>query len=92
MQRLQEALAGAAPRLQAVFEKPGAQELVADLQWGLLQRFTARGIKFAAGLQDGGGGGGGGGKIAASSSGGGGGDRGAVARPGDGSPLLQAQS
>lgn len=28
------------------------------MQWGLLQRFAARGIKFAAGLADGGSGGG----------------------------------
>lgn len=34
-----------------MFEKPGANELFADLQWGLLQRFTARSIKFVLGLQ-----------------------------------------
>ena len=32
----------------------GAQELLADVQWGLLQRFAARGIKFVSGLSDGG--------------------------------------
>ena len=58
LQTLQAGAAGAAPRLQAILERPGAQELLADVQWGLLQRFTARGIKFAAGLADGGGGGG----------------------------------
>jgi hypothetical protein len=51
--KLQAALASEAPRLQAVFEKPGAQELVADVQWGLLQRFAARSIKFAMGIQGG---------------------------------------
>ncbi|PSC69892.1 putative aarF domain-containing kinase chloroplastic [Micractinium conductrix] len=54
LQKLQAALSGSAPRLQAVFEKPGAQELLADVQWGLLQRFAARGIKFVSGLSDGG--------------------------------------
>ena len=57
-QQLQSVLGAAAPRLQALFEKPGSQELLADVQWGLLQRFAARGIKLAMGLQSGGGDGG----------------------------------
>ncbi len=48
---LRGSLSAAAPRLQALFEKPGANELLADLQWGLLQRFAARSIKFALGVQ-----------------------------------------
>lgn len=63
--KLQAALSESAPRLQAVFEKPGAQELLADVQWGLLQRFAARSIKFAAGLGEGLGGGSGSGAAAA---------------------------
>jgi hypothetical protein len=63
--RLQASLSEAAPRLQAIFERPGAQELVADVQWGLLQRFAARSIKFFSGLQDTAGGGGGGGAAVA---------------------------
>lgn len=50
--QLQAVLSESAPRLQTVFEKPGAQELLADLQWGLLQRFMARGVKFMAGISD----------------------------------------
>lgn len=50
--KLQAVLSESAPRLQAVFEKPGAQELISDVQWGLLQRFAARSIKFISGLQD----------------------------------------
>lgn len=50
--RLQAALSGAAPRLQTIFEKPGSQELVADVQWGLLRRFAARSIKFLTGISD----------------------------------------
>ncbi|KAL4858875.1 Protein ACTIVITY OF BC1 COMPLEX KINASE 3 [Chlorella vulgaris] len=56
--RLQAALSGAAPRLQTIFEKPGSQELVADVQWGLLRRFAARSIKFLTGISDSAGGGG----------------------------------
>lgn len=48
---LRDTLSASAPRLQAVFEKPGSNELLADVQWGLLQRFAARSIKFALGLQ-----------------------------------------
>eukprot|EP00887_Chlorella_sp_A99_P005015 scaffold4.g5015.t1 len=48
---LQERLAGASPRLAALLERPGAQELVAEVGWGLAQRFAARSIKFVAGLQ-----------------------------------------
>lgn len=58
LSRLQASLSEAAPRLQAIFERPGAQELVADVQWGLLQRFAARSIKFVSGLQEGAGDGG----------------------------------
>lgn len=49
--KLQSALSAEAPRLRAVFDKPGAQQLVAEVQWGLLQRFAARSIKFAMGVQ-----------------------------------------
>ena len=80
-QQLQAALGAAAPRLQTVLEKSGAQELVADVQWGLLQRFAARGIKFVSGLADGGSSGAASssaGSITASSKGRGG-DRGAPA-------------
>ena len=48
---LQEALSAVTPRLRTLFEKPGANELLADLQWGLLQRFAARSIKFVLGAQ-----------------------------------------
>lgn len=85
LQKLQAVAAEAAPRLQAVLEKPGAQELLADVQWGLLQRFTARGIKFAAGLQEGGSSSSAN-SLPASSSGSS--DR----IPGDGSALYQAQT
>jgi hypothetical protein len=50
--QVRAALSDTTPRLQAIMEKPGAQELLADVQWGLLQRVAARGIKLIAGLQD----------------------------------------
>ncbi len=51
MSSLRETVAGTTPRLRALLERPGANELLADLQWGLLQRFAARGIKFVMGAQ-----------------------------------------
>ncbi|GAB4814519.1 hypothetical protein N2152v2_001565 [Parachlorella kessleri] len=50
---LQESLSAVTPRLRTLFEKPGANELLADVQWGLLQRFAARSIKFVLGAQPG---------------------------------------
>lgn len=84
--KLQAALSESAPRLQAVFEKPGAQELLADVQWGLLQRFAARSIKFAAGLGEGLGSGGSGGSSGSLGGGGSGG-----AKAAGGLPVFQPQ-
>ena len=48
--QLRSALSGTAPRLRALLERPGAQELLAEVQWGLVQRVAARGIKLFAAL------------------------------------------
>ncbi len=92
LQQLRDSAAGAAPRLQAILERPGAQELLADVQWGLLQRFAARGIKFAMGIADSSSGSGGAasGSIAATSSGSST-AAGQGVRPGDAGALLRAQ-
>ena len=95
LQQLRDSAAASAPRLQAILERPGAQELLADVQWGLLQRFAARGIKFAMGVADGGSGSGSGSSgsaiAATSSSGGSGTAAGQGVRPGDAGALLRAQ-
>ncbi len=44
---LRAALSAQAPRLQALLATPGAQEVLADLQWGLVQRVAARAVKLA---------------------------------------------
>ncbi|PRW44567.1 putative aarF domain-containing kinase chloroplastic [Chlorella sorokiniana] len=89
VQQLRDSAAASAPRLQAILERPGAQELLADVQWGLLQRFAARSIKFAMGAADGGSGSSG--SIAASSSGSASVAAGKGVRPGDAGALLRAQ-
>ena len=58
VQELQGAAGEAAPRMQALLARPGAQELLADVQWGLTQRAAARGIKLLAGWGAGSAGGG----------------------------------
>jgi aarF domain-containing kinase len=44
--QLRDGLSATGPRLRSLFEKPGAQELVLDVQWGLVQRVAARGVKL----------------------------------------------
>jgi hypothetical protein len=45
-EELRSVAGAAAPRLRALLERPGAQELMADVQWGLAQRVAARGVKL----------------------------------------------
>lgn len=42
-------LAGTAPRLRALLQRPAATSVVSQLQSGLLERFAARAVKFVAG-------------------------------------------
>lgn len=42
-------LASTAPRLRTLLQRPAAMSVVAQLQSGLLERFTARAVKFVAG-------------------------------------------
>lgn len=42
-------LASTAPRLQTLLQRPAAMAVVSQLQSGLLERFTARAVKFVAG-------------------------------------------
>lgn len=51
LQALQDRLAEGSPRLRALLDKPGAQELVVEVGWGLANRGAARSIKLLAGLQ-----------------------------------------
>ena len=44
--QLRDGLASTGPQLRSLFEKPGAQELLLDIQWGLVQRMAARGVKL----------------------------------------------
>jgi predicted unusual protein kinase regulating ubiquinone biosynthesis (AarF/ABC1/UbiB family) len=44
--QLRDGLSASGPRLRFLFERPGAQELLLDVQWGLVQRVTARGVKL----------------------------------------------
>lgn len=53
MNQLQSTLASTGPRLRALLERPGAQELLVEVQWGLVQRVAARAVKFFAALQQG---------------------------------------
>lgn len=46
--QLRSALSGVGPRLRSLLERPGAQELLAEVQWGLAQRVAARGVKMFA--------------------------------------------
>lgn len=46
---LSEAVSAAAPQLRSILNRPGAKELLADVQWGLLERFAARSVKFVLG-------------------------------------------
>jgi len=50
---LREIVSTAGPQLRAILNRPGAQELLANVQWGLLQRFAARSVKFVMGWQGG---------------------------------------
>ncbi|KAG7674837.1 hypothetical protein Ndes2526B_g07677 [Nannochloris sp. 'desiccata'] len=44
--QLRDGLSATGPRLRSLFERPGAQELLLDVQWGLVQRVAARGVKL----------------------------------------------
>lgn len=46
---LTSSLGSATPRLQAVLQKPGAQQLLIDVYAGLVQRVAARGVRLATG-------------------------------------------
>lgn len=46
--KVQQALQSSDPRLRKLIEKPGAQEMLADIQFGLVQHAMARSIKLIA--------------------------------------------
>lgn len=48
--RLRKVLDSAEPQFQSIFQRSGAQELLVDVQLGLVQRAIARGIKLAAAI------------------------------------------
>ena len=48
--RIRRLLGSAEPRFQSIFQRSGAQELLVDVQLGLVQRAIARGIKLAAAI------------------------------------------
>eukprot|EP00890_Picochlorum_soloecismus_P001229 jgi/Picsp_1/2106/NSC_05571-R1_uncharacterized aarf domain-containing protein kinase chloroplastic-like len=47
---LRKVLSSVEPRFQSIFQRSGAQELLVDVQLGLVQRAIARGIKLAAAI------------------------------------------
>lgn len=56
VEQIRSTLAATGPQVQALFEKPGAQELLLEVQAGLAQRIVARGVKMVAGAAEGWGG------------------------------------
>ena len=47
---IRRTLSSAGPEIRSILAKPGSQELLVDIQIGLVQRVVARGIKMAAGM------------------------------------------
>lgn len=54
VRQVREALAASGPRVRSLLERPGAQELILNVQWQLTQRVAARSIKLFAALFSGG--------------------------------------
>lgn len=65
VRQARETLAASGPRVRALLERPGAQELILNVQWQLTQRIAARSIKLFAALFGESGGGQGNGKPTA---------------------------
>jgi predicted unusual protein kinase regulating ubiquinone biosynthesis (AarF/ABC1/UbiB family) len=50
MGRVRSSFQSADPQIRRLLQKPGMQDLIVDVQWGLVQRALARGIKLGAAL------------------------------------------